>query len=82
MKTFRELKARDKIFIAYNDGTICTFYIKHRYRESERPKLYLRDGNWICFWNDQIDQSIVDSGYYVICSCPEAIVKWLIENES
>ena len=82
MKTFRDLKARDKIFFVYNDGTICTFYIKHRYREYESPRLYLKDGNWICLGKSKLDSSIDYNGYYVICSCPEAIAKWLIENES
>lgn len=82
MKTFGELKARDKIFIVYKDGTICTFYVKHKYRESDGPRLYLKDGNWIYFVKSKLDLSIDDAGYYVICSCPEAIAKWLIENES
>ncbi len=82
MKTFRELKARDKIFIVYKDDTICTFYIKHKYRESDGPKLYLKGGNWIYIWNNQLDSFIADDGYYAICSCPEAIVKWLLKDES
>ena len=82
MKTFRDLKARDKIFFVYNDGTVYTEYIQHRFRECEHPRLYFRNDNWHCFWGDQIDQFIADDGYYVVCSCPEAIVKWLLKDES